>query len=237
MEKPNKHSKHIVIVEDDPDQRANYCSALEGKGYKVDGFADAKTALASFNAAVPELAVLDIVLGNEVDAGFQLCREMLQRAPNLPVLFLTDRIDEIDRISGLRMGAWDYQTKPITLGYFAERVASLLRLSEMRSQPQNQSATKHIGGLQINSEAMQVLWERQLLNLTLTEFRMVERLLQVPGNAVSYESLMRATLQSYVTNNTINTHMRNLRNKFRALDPNFDCIRNEYGFGYRWLTQ
>ena len=67
--------------------------------------------------------------------------------------------------------------------------------------------------------------------------RMLEKLVRVPGHAVSYDTLMNATMQSLVTNNTINTHMRNIRKKFETIDPDFKCIKSEYGFGYRWSTQ
>jgi len=99
-------TKTIAIVEDDPDQRANYADAITAKGYEVTEYDSRANALAGFERQLPDLVILDIVLGNEVDAGFQLCRDLLARAPSLPVIFLTERIDEIDKISGLRLGAW-----------------------------------------------------------------------------------------------------------------------------------
>ncbi len=129
-------TKTIAIVEDDPDQRANYADAITAKGYEVTEYDSRGTALAGFERQLPDLVILDIVLGNEVDAGFQLCRDLLTRAPTLPVIFLTERIDEIDKISGLRLGAWDYLPKPISLDYLAERISSLLRIDEARSTNQ-----------------------------------------------------------------------------------------------------
>ena len=76
-----------------------------------------------------------------------------------------------------------------------------------------------------------------VIDLSGTEFRMLAKLVRVPGHAVSYETLMNATMQSLVTNNTINTHMRNIRKKFEKVDPEFACIKSEYGFGYRWSQQ
>ena len=180
--------------------------------------------------------ILDIILGEEVDAGFQLCRELLTRSPNLPVIFLTERIDEIDKISGLRLGAWDYLPKPISLDYLAERISSLLRINEAREEPgrQAQSNVKNIGDLAIDQDALLVSWKGQRIDLSGTEVRMLAKLVRVPGNAVSYETLMNATMQSLVTNNTINTHMRNIRKKFEKLDAEFSSIKSEYGFGYRW---
>ena len=190
-------AKRIAIVEDDPDQRNNYVDAITKKGYDVTAYSNRREAIAGFENELPELAILDIILGDEVDAGFEICRDLLSRSPNLPVIFLTERIAEIDKISGLRLGAWDYLPKPISLDYLAERISSLLRINEARGQ----SAVR------------------------------------VPGHAVSYDTLMNATMQSLVTNNTINTHMRNIRKKFEHIDKDFDCIKSEYGFGYRWSVK
>ena len=84
---------------------------------------------------------------------------------------------------------------------------------------------------------MLVSWRGERIDLSGTEFRMLAKLVRMPGHAVSYETLMNATMQSLVTNNTINTHMRNIRKKFEKIDAGFSCIKSEYGFGYRWLDQ
>ena len=232
-------AKSIVIVEDDPDQRSNYADAISNKGYQVRAYGSSEEALAGFDAALPDLAILDIILGDEVDAGFQLCRDLLTRSPTLPVIFLTERIDEIDKISGLRLGAWDYLPKPISLDYLAERISSLLRINEARSAPtrSENKAERMIGHLALDQDALLVSWKGERIDLSGTEFRMLSKLVRAPGHAVSYETLMNATMQSLVTNNTINTHMRNIRKKFEWVDDSFSCIKSEYGFGYRWSKQ
>ncbi|MBV1905275.1 MAG: response regulator [Pseudomonadales bacterium] len=230
--------KLIAIVEDDPDQRANYAYAITKKGYEVQAYASREEALLGFDKQLPDLVILDIILGDEVDAGFQICRDILSRSPSLPVIFLTERINEIDKISGLRLGAWDYLSKPISLDYLAEKISSLLRLGEVSStQVSASDNVKVIGHLSLDQDALLLTWKNQRLDLSGTEFRMLAKLVKVPGHAVSYESFMNATMQSLVTNNTINTHMRNIRKKFEAIDPEFDCIKSEYGFGYRWIKQ
>lgn len=230
-------SHTIIIVEDDPDQRRNYEEAIGAKGFSVISFASREAALDYANGSRPDLAVLDIVLGAEVDGGFDLCRALLGVYPDLPVIFLTDRIDEIDRISGLRLGAWDYQPKPVSLNFLAERVASLLRLVNVRTRPAALSDVKTVGQLSLNEAAMVAEWQGSPLDLTLTEFRLLARLTRSPGQAVSYDSLMNATTQQCVTTNTINTHLRNLRRKLKVVDKGFDAIKNEYGFGYRWISK
>lgn len=231
-------AKRIAIVEDDADQRGNYVDAITKKGYDVTAYSSRGDALAGFEHELPDLAILDIILGDEVDAGFELCRDLLARAPSLPVIFLTERIAEIDKISGLRLGAWDYLPKPISLDYLAERISSLLRINEARLQSSAGSSTaKMVGELSIDQEALLVSWKGMPINLSGTEFRMLAKLVRVPGHAVSYDTLMNATMQSLVTNNTINTHMRNIRKKFETIDADFDCIKSEYGFGYRWSVK
>lgn len=230
-------AKLIAIVEDDPDQRANYRDAITSKGYEVAAYASRPEALRGFDTRMPDLAVLDIILGEEVDAGFELCRDLLARNPNLPVIFLTERVKEVDKISGLRLGAWDYQSKPITLDYLAERISSLLRINEVRASVDSRTTTaKHIGDLTLDQEALLVSWRGERIDLSATEFRMLAKLVRAPGHAVSYQTLMNVTMQSLVTNNTINTHMRNIRKKFEKVDPGFACIKSEYGFGYRWSS-
>ena len=226
--------KRIAIVEDDPDQRTNYADAILAKGYQVATYGSRQEAIAGFDGEMPDLAVLDIILGDEVDAGFALCRDLLARNPNLPVIFLTDRIKEVDKISGLRLGAWDYQSKPISLDYLAERISSLLRINEVRASGDGGASARHVGDLSLDQDALLVAWKGRRIDLSGTEFRMLAKLVRAPGHAVSYETLMNATLQSLVTHNTINTHMRNIRKKFEKADPAFAAIKSEYGFGYRW---
>jgi len=230
-------AKTIAIVEDDPDQRSNYVDAITRKGYEVIAYSSREEALRGFDHSLPDLVILGSNHWDEVDAGFELCRDLLARSPTLPVIFLTERIAEIDKISGLRLGAWDYLPKPISLDYLSERISSLLRINEARIQPGTSNTAKIVGDMSIDQEALLVSWKDSPINLSGTEFRMLAKLVRVPGHAVSYDTLMNATMQSLVTNNTINTHMRNIRKKFESIDPDFDSIKSEYGFGYRWSVK
>lgn len=225
----------IAIVEDDPDQSRNYADALQRHGYRVHCHASRAEAERAFNEALPDLAILDIMLGEEMDAGFELCRHLLARKPDLPVIFLTSRADEIDRISGLRLGAWDYQTKPVTLQFLAERVGSLLRIHGLQGQQAQPDLALRVGNLRIDEERLEAHWRDRPLSFTFTEFNLLlEMVRRRDERGASYDQLALATRQGVVENNTINTHIRQLRRKFRERDPDFDCIRNVYGFGYRW---
>jgi two-component system OmpR family response regulator len=230
-------SHQIAIVEDDPDQSRNYADALTRQGYQVQCYASRAAAERAFANALPDLAILDIMLGEEMDGGFTLCRHLLARKADLPVIFLTSRADEIDRISGLRLGAWDYQTKPVSLQFLAERVGSLLRILGLRDQAAAPSLLQ-LGALELDEDRLQVRWQGQALTFTFTEFNLLlEMVRRRDERGASYDQLAQATRQGIVENNTINTHIRHLRRKFRELDAGFDCIRNVYGFGYRWSDE
>lgn len=225
----------IAIVEDEIDQRTNYRNAIQKRGYEVIEFSDRQSTLNGLENNKPDLAVLDIILGEDEDGGFDLCADLLTRFPKLPIIFLTERIDESDKINGLRLGAWDYLPKPISLDYLVARIDSLLRIHEARTDDTSTLAkpTK-MGKLGIDSQSLLVSWSDQTINLSGTEFRMLARLIASPGETVSYANLKESTMHSVVTTNTINTHMRNIRKKFEAVDPDFDVIQSDYGYGYRW---
>lgn len=225
--------KTIAIVEDDPDQRRNTADALQRDGYRVEAFGDRDRALAAFERRLPDLAILDIMLGEYRDGGYDLCRALLRRNPQLPVIFLTSRVDDIDRILGLRMGAWDYQSKPVSLRFLTERVGSLFRILEVKGA--DRSTRRRLGELGIDEQGLVASWRGSELRLTYTEFRLLAALVDaVGGRGASYQVLADATRQGVVENNTINTHVLHLRRKFRELDPDFDRILSVYGYGYRW---
>ena len=230
-------AKHIIIVEDDQDQRDNYQFALEQRGYRVTAYAGKGQAEAGLKQQRPDLVILDIIMDDNIDAGFQLCAALLKIHPDLPVLFLTERVGEIDRILGLRMGAWDYQPKPVSLDFLAEKVATLIRLSDIRvvTAEADDQSVREIGHLQLLEESRQAKWrDQEIEGLTLTEFRMIEALTRRPGHILTYDILAQATHQHYVSNNTISTHIRNIKRKVKAIDAQFDAIKSEYGMGYRW---
>lgn len=226
----------IAIVEDDADQCRNYAAALKINGFVVDSYSNRIDALAGFRVRSPDLAILDVVLGEEFNGGFDLFREITESTPDLPVIFLTSRTDEIDQVFGLRLGAWDYQTKPVSLTLLVERVNALLKIKNARnsSTAQTKSEIFQSGELTIDLDRVQVSWQGQSLPLTVTECALLSAIVTARGGAIRYDDLAKITRQSIVTNNTINTHIRHIRAKFKTIDSTFDCIANVYGAGYRW---
>lgn len=237
-------SKTIAIVEDDIDQRENYADALTQHGYKVVTYSNRPTAFNGMQEKMPDLAILDIMLEDQMDGGFDLCRDLRNIAPKLPIIFLTTRDSDIDRVSGLRLDAWDYLTKPLNMQFLAVRINSLFRIVDSLNHPVDEDTitpeTEEVlrrGKLFIDPNSMIINWKDQALSLTLTEFWLIEAMARRPNQVKSYDNLMQITRQSYVERNTINGYIRRIRNKFKEIDPQFDRIETVFGVGYKWISQ
>tara|TARA_B110000503_G_scaffold100856_1_gene150824 strand:+ start:5036 stop:5740 length:705 start_codon:yes stop_codon:yes gene_type:complete len=226
----------IVIVEDDDDQRFNYEKLLTRRLYTVHAFATKAEALDHLSRNRPDLLILDIILGNDYDGGFELYSEAVRFHEGLPVLFLTDRDGEFDKVWGLKMGAWDYQSKPISMEFLAAKVATLMMLANNQSRPSTNTNTEVVrGDLVLNTLSRNVAWLGEpVLNLTVTEFNMLHALVLHPGNVITYERFAQVTHSSVVEKNTISAHIKNLKKKIKRVAPEFNNIDSEYGLGYRW---
>ncbi len=225
-----KTQKHIVIVEDEVDLLANYQAALQQQGYRVTGLKSRQQAESLFQQQLPDLAILDIGLGDEPDAGFDLCRNLRQQSAKLPILILTARDHEVDVVSGLRLGADDYLSKDISMPHLLARVAGLFRRSELSDSKPKQWQQ---GPLTVLTDNLQVQWHNQTVPLTVTEFWMVQSLARYPGQVKTRDQLMQDA-NIYVDEGTVTSHVKRIRKKFLAIDPEFDCIDTVHGMGYRW---
>jgi two-component system OmpR family response regulator len=224
----------IAIVEDDPRLQANYAQALQREGYEVNSYSSRQEAMAAFDRSLPDLAILDIMLGEEMAGGFELCQHLRSLSPVIPIIFLTARNSDVDRVSGLRLGAWDYLTKDITtLDFLPARISALFRTVEaLRGNSLNSRVIEH-QDLRIDEDRKEVHWRGQPVSLTLTEFWILLCLARRPGHVKNHDQLMEAA-SVIVTNNAIAAHIRRIRDKFLETDPEFNAIRSEYGMGYRW---
>ena len=226
-------SRTIAIVEDEPAIRANYVDALTRFGHRVVAFASRPEAQQAFALQLPDLVIIDVGLGDELEGGFELCRELRARSATLPLLFLTARDSDFDVISGLRLGADDYLTKDISLPQLTARVQALLRRTDALRSPQARETVIAVRGLRLELERMRVTWNGEEVPLTVTEFWMVHALAHRPGHVKSREQLMREA-QIVVDDATVTSHIKRMRKKFLALDPSFDEIDTVHGAGYRW---
>ena len=225
--------RRIAIVEDDPVIRANTAEALNKYGYEVIQHANRIDALAALRTRLPDLVLLDIGLGDEIDGGFALCRELRALSGTLPIIFLTARDSDFDTVSGLRMGADDYVTKNMSLPHLLARVSALFRRADLAREPAPGADLLTRGPLRLDLQRFSVSWNGREVDLTLTEFWMVHALARFAGHVKNREQLM-GEVHIVVDDSTITSHVKRIRRKFTAVDPAFDCIDTVYGLGYRW---
>lgn len=228
-------AKHIAFIEDDPLLRENYLSALQSQGYQVSLYADRQSAQQAFAQALPDLAIIDIGLGHEHDGGFAVCQSLRQQSKTLPIMFFTARDNDIDTISGLRMGADDYVTKDISLAHLLARIAALFRRTEHLTTVSAQEDIIALGHLRMDMQRMHVTWLEYDIALTVTEFWLLHAIISHPGHVKSRDQLMSAA-KMVVDDTTITSHIKRIRKKFTAIDPNFDALDTVYGMGYRWRS-
>jgi len=229
-------AKTIAIVEDEPAIRENYAASLKKQGYQVVTFGNRPDALAAFNKKLPDLALLDIGLDNEIDGGFELCRSLRGISATLPIIFLTARDSDLDIISGLRLGADDYLTKDISIPNLCARVAAFFRRQELLSAPPAKETIITRKDLSMDMNRFSVHWKNQPVDLTLTEFWMVHTLALHPGHVKNREQLMQDA-KIVVDDATITSHVKRIRKKFQVVDKDFNCVDTVYGMGYRWVEQ
>jgi two-component system OmpR family response regulator len=226
-------SRRIAIVEDEPAIRGNYADVLRKQGYEVTAYGNRPDALAAFRARLPDLAVIDIGLGDDIDGGFALCRELRAMSPTVPIIFLSARDSDFDIVAGLRLGADDYLTKDIGLPHLSARIAALFRRSDLLTAPPASEDMLQRGALTLDLKRLTAHWSERRVELTLTEFWMVHALARFPGHVKDRDSLMRDA-KIVVDDSTITSHIKRIRKKFLAIDAQFDCIATVYGMGYRW---
>jgi two-component system response regulator ChvI len=230
----------IALVDDDRNILTSVSIALEAEGYKVETYTDGVSALDGLQARPPNLAIFDIKMPR-MD-GMELLRRLRQKS-DLPVIFLTSKDEEIDELFGLKMGADDFITKPFSQRLLVERVKAVLRRAQARDNAAagikpngNTSHTIERGQLVLDQERHTCTWAGLPVTLTVTEFLILFSLAQRPGVVKSRDALMDAAYdeQVYVDDRTIDSHIKRLRKKFKAVDDNFEMIETLYGVGYRF---
>ena len=227
---------NIALVDDDKNILASVNMLLEQEGYHARSFSDPAAALTALTTTPPDLAILDIKMPR-MD-GLELLRRLRQANESLPVIFLTSKDEEIDELMGLNAGADDYIRKPFSQRLLLERVRAVLRRAEGKpaagSEPKKESLVR--GKLALDPQRHECTWEGKPVRLTVTEFLILQALAQRPGFVKSRDSLMDAAYddQVYVDDRTIDSHIKRLRKKFKAVADDFDAIETLYGVGYRY---
>ena len=222
----------ILVVDDDPHLREVVCFALERDGFTTVQAADGRAALVAFDEHAPALLVLDIMMP-ELN-GTEVCRQLRQHS-RVPIVFLSSRDEELDRILGLELGGDDYITKPFSPRELVARVRAVLRRLEVTAAPAaaSDAAVIRHGRLQVDHERYAVRWDDVELTLTTTEFGIVRTLCRRPGKVYSRDALMDAAYegQRIVSDRTIDSHVRRVRRKFADLGAT--PIETVHGVGYK----
>ncbi|MBY4839616.1 two-component system response regulator BaeR [Pantoea sp. DY-5] len=225
---PENSDPLILVVEDEPKLAQLMIDYLQASNYRTHHIADGNEVLSYVQHTPPDLMLLDLMLPGR--DGLTLCRE-IRRFSELPIIMVTARTEEIDRLLGLEIGADDYICKPFSPREVVARVKTILRRVKRSPEEAQQESPLHI-----DESRFQASWREQQLELTPAEFRLLKTLALEPGKVFSREQLLNHLYDDYrvVTDRTIDSHIKNLRRKLESLDAEQPFIRAVYGMGYRW---
>lgn len=231
-------TQNITLVDDDRNILTSVSMALEAEGFNVKTYSDGEEGLKGISESLPDLVVLDIKMPR-MD-GMEVLSKLREHS-SIPVIFLTSKDDEVDQVIGLRMGADDYITKPFSQRLLIERIRTLLRRQELMGTPQSKTEENSEkitvrGNLTLDDDRHLCAWKGEPVNLTVTEYLLVKSLAQRPGHVKNRDQLIDMAYGEniYVDDRTIDSHIKRVRKKFKALDPEFDHIETLYGIGYRY---
>ncbi|MDX1444223.1 MAG: response regulator [Gammaproteobacteria bacterium] len=227
-EKPNRES--IVIVEDEPKIARLVADYLGNAGFETHIVGDGAAALDVIAEHSPALVVLDLMLPGK--DGIEICRELRSRddaIASTPVLMLTARVEEVDRLLGLEVGADDYVCKPFSPREVVARVQAILRRITGPG-PADED------GLRLDRDRLLVKWQDREIEVTTVEFRLLQALREANGKILSRDRLIASAYEDgrVVSDRTMDSHIKKLRRKLRELDPETEFIHSVYGAGYRY---
>jgi DNA-binding response OmpR family regulator len=225
----------VALVDDEENIRETVGFALRREGYRVETYADGSEAWEAFSGALPDVAILDILMP-KMD-GLELCRRLRGRSEVLPILFLTSRDEEFDRVLGLELGADDYLCKPFSMRELTARIKVLFRRLALNREGAGDEPDKlrAVGPLELDLRRYEARWRGDPVGLTVTEFTILDALARHPGHVKTRQQLMQEgyPYDAYVSERTIDSHIKRVRRKLERLDPDCDAIETVYGLGYR----
>ena len=232
-------SQEIALVDDDRNILTSVSIALQQEGFVTRVYSDPVAALKAINDNPPDLGVFDIKMPS-LD-GMELLRRVREFS-SMPVIFLTSKDDELDEALGLAMGADDYIAKPFSQRLLIARIRAILRRQDLErgeataTASEAEPAALERGRLMMDAARHKVRWDAKDVSLTVTEFLILEALAQRPGVVKTRNQLLDVAYSDdvYVDDRTIDSHIKRIRRKFRAVSPEFDAIETLYGVGYRF---
>ena len=222
-------AKHILIVEDEEKIAGLLCDYLNAAGFRTSVQNNGDRVIAQVKKDPPNLILLDIMLPGK--DGMQLCREIRQFS-NVPIIMITARVEEVDRLLGLELGADDYICKPFSTREVVARVRAVFR--RVHAEPREEHLV--VGSITLNDETHQVMINKKVLNLTPNEFGLLKIMMSRPNRVFSRSELI-SRVQGYEFegyDRTIDTHIKNLRKKIARRLPGQEIISTVYGIGYKF---
>jgi two-component system response regulator ChvI len=224
------------VIDDEANIRETVTYALRREGYRVEAYADGQEAWDAFQHAMPDVVVLDIIMPR-MD-GLELCRRVRGSSEAVPIIFLTSRDEEFDRVLGLELGADDYLCKPFSMRELVARVKVLFRRLALGRTATSDAEEEllEVGELELDLRRYTARWRGTPVALTVTEFMILHALVRHPGHVKTRQQLMDEGYphDTFVSDRTIDSHIKRLRKKICAVDPDFDGIETVYGLGYRY---
>jgi DNA-binding response OmpR family regulator len=222
----------VLLIDDDPSLLEVLSLAFEDAGHSIVTAPDGALGLRTIAAGGVELVVSDVNM--PLVDGFALCRKLRESKSELPVILLTSRDSDIDEALGLDVGADDYVTKPFSTRVLLSRVAALLRRSELRGGATSQEAVRRVGQLELLPERLELRYAGVGVEVTVSEFRLLELLASRPGIVFSRDKLLELMRgDTAVEPRLVDTYVRRLRRKLEQVDAQADVIETVIGAGYR----
>lgn len=231
-------SAHILLAEDEKNLREGLIDTLESEGYQVTAAADGQQALAAYEAGTFNLVILDVMMPEM--SGYDVCRAIRKTESSTPILMLTAKGEEIDKVVGLELGADDYVTKPFGIRELLARIAALLRRAAQSSAPddKNKPETFTFGAAEINRRQYKATLGKNESDLTARELDLLETFLSRPNEVLSRDDLLNAVwgIDYFGTTRTLDQHIAQLRKKIESDVKNPSVIVTVHGIGYRYQT-
>jgi two-component system response regulator ChvI len=227
----------VLVADDEPNLLGNLVYALEAEGYEVEARPDGEAAWEAFRSGRHDLAILDIMMPRA--DGVEVLRRIRSIDPEVPVMFLTSKDEEFDKVLGLEMGADDYLTKPFSLRELLARVKALLRRSRRAAGSISANASVRYplsaSGLELDPDRFEARAEGSSMRLTVTEFRVLAALVAAPGVVKSRDALVSAAYpeETYLSDRAIDCHVKRLRRKISEAGGDPGAVETVYGLGYR----
>jgi DNA-binding response OmpR family regulator len=225
--------QRILVIEDEPSLGMAIRDELEFEGFEASVVEDGKAGLDRILAEPPDLVVLDLMLPGR--SGFEICREVRDRGMATPIIMLTARAQEVDRIRGLELGADDYMVKPFSLAELLARIRAVLRRAQGASRTEAGTEILEVGELQLDVRRQELSRRGRKIELTHKEFQLLEFLLRHPGEVIGRDEFLRRVWGEdvYVTPRTVDTHMATLRKKIEDEVDRPRYIQSVRGAGYK----